>query len=51
MQKILIGLFEYCGFENELSNVIGRKVDLVQNTALFREPRFAARVCPETIRI
>ena len=46
-----IGLLEYCGFQNELSDVIGRKVDLVQNTTLFREPRFAARVCPEAIRI
>ena len=46
-----IGLFDYCGFENELSDAIGRKVDLVQNTTLFREPRFAARVCPEAIRI
>ena len=46
-----IGLLEYCGFENELSDVIGRKVDLVQNTTLFREPRFAARVCLEAIRI
>ena len=46
-----IGLLEYCGFENELSDAIGRKVDLVRNTALFREPRFAARVCPEAVRI
>ena len=49
--KDSIGFFEYCGFENELSDVVGRKVDLVQNTTLFREPRFAARVCPEAIMI
>lgn len=46
-----IGLFEYSGFQDELSTVLGRKVDVIQNTVLFREPRFAARVCPEAIRI
>ena len=46
-----IGLFEYSGFQDELSSVLGRKVDVIQNTVLFREPRFAARVCPEAIRI
>ena len=46
-----IGLLEYCGFENELSEVLGKKVELTVNTTLLREPRFAARVCPEAIRI
>jgi len=46
-----IGLFEYNGFQDELSATLGRKVDVIQNTVLFREPRFAARVCPEAIRI
>ena len=46
-----IGLFEYSGLETELSDVVGRKVDLIRNTTLFKEPRFAARVCPEAIRI
>ena len=46
-----IGLLEYCGFERELSDVLGRKVELTVNTTLLREPRFAARVCPEAVRI
>jgi len=46
-----IGLFEYADFQDELAQLFGRKVDLIRNTALFKEPRFAARVCPEAIRI
>ena len=46
-----IGLLEYCGLERELSEAMGRKVDLVKNTVLFKEPRFATRVCAEAIRL
>lgn len=46
-----IGLLEYCGFENELTNLLGRKVELTTNTVLKREPRFAARVCKEAIAL
>ena len=46
-----IGLFEYSDFQDELSATLGRKVDVIKNTVLFKEPRFAARVCPEAIRI
>ena len=46
-----IGLMEYSSFERELSETVGRTVDLVRNTVLFKEPRFAARVCPEAVRI
>ena len=46
-----IGLMEYSCFERELSEAVGRTVDLVRNTVLFKEPRFAARVCPEAVRI
>ena len=46
-----IGLFEFGDLQDELSSALGRKVDVIQNTTLFREPRFAARVCPEAVRI
>ena len=46
-----IGLLEYCGFERELSGVLGKKVELTMNTVLQREPRFAARVCPEAVAV
>ena len=46
-----IGLFEYGHLQDELSSILGRNVDVVQNTVLFREPRFAAHVCPEAIQI
>lgn len=46
-----IGLLEYCGLERELSEAVGRKVDLVKNTVLLKEPRFATRVCAEAVRL
>ena len=46
-----IGLLEYCGFERELSDALGRKVELTVNTTLLREPRFAWKVCPEAVAI
>ena len=41
-----IGLVEYVQLERELSQLLGRKVELTVNSALLREPRFAARVLP-----
>ena len=46
-----IGLVEYVRFERELSNLLGRKVELTVNSALLREPRFAERVCREAVAI
>ena len=46
-----IGLVEYSRFERELSNLLGRKVELTVNSALLREPRFAERVCREAVAI
>ena len=46
-----IGLVEYIRFERELSNLLGRKVELTVNSALLREPRFAERVCREAVAI
>lgn len=36
-----IGLFEHSDFEREMSEAIGRHVDLVSDTALERSPFFA----------
>ena len=46
-----VGLVEYVRFERELSNLLGRKVELTVNSALLREPRFADRVCREAVAI
>ena len=46
-----VGLVEYVRFERELSNLLGRKVELTVNSALLREPRFAERVCREAVAI
>ena len=35
----------------EYGVLFGRGVDVVRNTAVFRDPYFAARVCPEAIRV
>ena len=45
------GLVEYVHFERELSDLLGRKVELTVNSALLREPRFAERVCREAVAI
>ena len=42
-----IGLFELFDFESEMSNEVGRKVDLVSATALDRSPCFAYNVKKE----
>jgi len=38
-------------FEAECSALLGCNVDVVRNTAVLRDPYFAAHVCPEAIRI
>ena len=42
-----IGLFEFFDFESEMSNEVGRKVDLINATALDRSPCFAYNVKKE----
>ena len=42
-----IGLFELFDFECEMSNKVGRKVDLINVTALDRSPCFAYNVRKE----
>ena len=37
-----IGFFELFDFESEMSNEVGRKVDLINVTALDRSPCFAS---------
>lgn len=46
-----VGLIEYVTLERELSDTLGRMVELTQNTVLRREPRFAARVCREAVPV
>ena len=46
-----VGLLEYVRFERELSQLLGRKAELTVNSALRREPRFAARVCREAVSV
>lgn len=42
-----IGLFELSDFEKEMSNIIGRNVDLINVNALERSPCFAYNVKKE----
>ena len=42
-----IGFFELFDFESEMSNEVGRKVDLINVTALDRSPCFAYNVKKE----
>jgi uncharacterized protein len=37
--------------ESECAVLFGRDVDVVRNTAVLRDPYFAAQVCPEAVRI
>ena len=46
-----IGLLEYGRLERELAYKLGRKSELIVNTVLQREPRFAARICREAVAI
>ena len=40
-----------CALQEFFMKFFGRPVDIVANTALRRNPRFARRVCPEAIAI
>ena len=42
---------DFVGIENGVGSLFGRPVDVVENTALRRNPRFAWRVCPEAVAI
>ena len=46
-----IGFFELFDFESEMSNEIGRKVDLINVTALDRSPCFAYNVKKEMMEL
>ncbi len=37
--------------EQGFSEILGRRVDVVRNTAVLRDPYFAARVCPEAVLV
>ena len=42
---------DFLGIEQGVSSLFGRAVDVVENTALRRNPRFAWKVCPEAVAI
>ena len=42
---------DFMGIEHDVSEMLGRSVDIVENTAIRRDPRFAWRVCPEAIAL
>ena len=42
---------DFIGIEHGVSEMLGRSVDIVENTAIRRNPRFAWRVCPEAIAL
>ena len=42
---------DFMGIEHGVSEMLGRSVDIVENTAIRRDPRFAWRVCPEAVAI
>ena len=46
-----IGVFELFDFEGEMSNEVGRKVDLINVTALDRSPCFAYNVKKEMMEL
>lgn len=46
-----IGLFELFDFEDEMSDKVGRKVDLINVTALERSPCFAYNVRKEIVEL
>ena len=39
------------GFERDVNAMLGRPVDVVENTAIRRDPRFAWQVCPEAVPV
>ena len=44
-------LKDFAGIEAGVGEMLGRSVDVVENTALRLNPRFAWRVCPEAVAI
>ena len=46
-----VGLIEFVDFEEELSRLINRRVELTVNSAMLRDPRFAVRVCREAVAV
>lgn len=44
-------LKDFMGIEQGVGSMLGCAVDVVENTALRRNPRFAWRVCPEAVAL
>ena len=44
-------LKNFMGMEHDVGEILGRRVDIVENTAIRRDPRFAWQVCPEAIAL
>ena len=42
---------DFMGIERGVGEVLGRSVDVVENTAIRRDPRFAWHVCPEAVAL
>ena len=42
---------DFMGIERSVGEMLGRPIDVVENTAIRRDPRFAWRVCPEAIAL
>ena len=42
---------DFSGIERGVGEMLGRSIDVVENTAIRRNPRFAWRVCPEAIAL
>ena len=42
---------DFMGIERGVGEMLGRSIDVVENTAIRRDPRFAWRVCPEAIAL
>ena len=42
---------DFVGVERQVGSMFGRGVDVVENTALRKNPRFAWQVCPEAVAI
>ena len=42
---------DFAGIEHGVGEMLGRSIDVVENTAIRRNPRFAWRVCPEAIAL
>ena len=42
---------DFVGMERKVGSMFGRGVDVVENTVLRKNPRFAWQVCPEAVAI